>query len=43
MAMSAVKFSVKLSPTNMRFVNSSRLKFFPDFQKTEELRGDLQK
>ena len=41
---SAVKFSVKLSPTNMLFVNSSRLNFFPDFQNTEEhSRGDLQK
>ena len=43
MASSAVKFSVKLSPTNMGFANSSRLKFSPDFQYTKELsRGDLQ-
>ena len=33
--MSAVKFSVKLSPTSIGFVNYSRLKFSPDFQKTE--------
>ena len=44
MATFAVKFSVKLLPTDMGFVNSSRLKFSPDFQNTEELsRGDLQK
>ena len=43
MGTSALKFSVKLSPTNMGFVNYSRLKFSPDFQNTEELsRGDLQ-
>ena len=43
-AMPAVKFSVNVLPTNMGFVNSSRLKFSPDFQNTEELsRGVLQK
>ena len=31
---SAVKFSVKLLPANMGFVNYSRRKFFPDFQNT---------
>ena len=42
--MSAVKFSVKLLPTNMSFVNYSGLKFSPDFQNTVELsRGVLQK
>ena len=41
--MSALKFLLKLLPTNMGFVNYSRLKFSPDFQNTEELsRGDLQ-
>ena len=40
----AVKFSVKLSPTNMGFVNYSGLTFSPDFQNTEELsRSVLQK
>ena len=42
--MSAVKFSVKLLPTNMGFVNYSGLKFSSDFQNTVELsRGVLQK
>ena len=27
----SMKFSVKLQPTNMEFVNPSRLKFSPDF------------
>ena len=32
-----------LYPTNMGFVNYSRLKFSPDFQNTEELsKSDLQ-
>ena len=40
----AVKFSVKLPPTNMGFVNYSGLTFSPDFQNTEELsEGVLQK
>ena len=39
-----VKFSVKLSTTDMGFVNYSGLKLCPDFQNTEELsRGVLQK
>ena len=43
-ATSAVKFSLKLLPTNMGFVNYSVLKFSPDFQNTEEVsRGVLQK
>ena len=33
--MFAVKFSVKLWPTNMGFINYSRLKFSPDFQNKE--------
>ena len=33
----AVKFLVKLSSANMRFVNCLGLKFPPDFQNTEEL------
>ena len=37
MAMSAVKFSIKLSPTNMGFVNSTKLKFSLDFQSFLEL------
>ena len=37
MATSTVKFSVKLKPTNMEFVEPSRLKFTPDFQNTEEM------
>ena len=42
--MSALKFSVKLLPANMWFVNYSGLKFSPDFQNTEKLsRGVLQK
>ena len=32
---SALKFSVKLLPVNMEFVNYSRLKFSPEFQNTE--------
>ena len=41
---SALKFSVKLLPANIGFVNYSGLKFFPDFQSTEKLsRGVLQK
>ena len=28
-----MKFTVKLQPTNMEFVNPSRLKFLPDFPK----------
>ena len=32
-----MKFSVKLLPANMWFVNYSRLKFSPDFQNTEKL------
>ena len=35
--MSALKFSVKLLPANMWFVNYSGLKFSPDFQNTEKL------
>ena len=39
-----MKFSVKLSSANMRFVNCFGLKFSPDFQNTEELsRGVPQK
>ena len=38
---SAVKFSLKLSPRNMGFVNYFGLKFFPDFQNTEELSGGV--
>ena len=38
-----MKFTVKLQPTNMEFVNPSRLKFSADFQNTEELsRSGLQ-
>ena len=41
---SALKFSVKLSSTNMGFVNYSSLTLSPDFQNTERLsRGVLQK
>ena len=41
--MSTAKFLVKLYPTNMGFINSSRLNFSPDFQNREEVsRGDLQ-
>ena len=44
MATCAVKFSVKLSPTNLGFVNYSGLKFSRDFQNIEQLsRGVLQK
>ena len=40
----ALKFSVKLSSTNMGFVNYSSLTLSPDFQNTERLsRGVLQK
>ena len=40
---STVKFLVKLQPAKMGFVNSSRLKFSPDFLNLEKLsRGDLQ-
>ena len=40
----ALKFSVKLSSTNIGFVNYSSLKFSPDFQNTEKRsRGVLQK
>ena len=42
LAKSAVKFSVKLSPTNMGFVNYSGLTFSPDFQKAEELSRSVQ-
>ena len=42
--MFALKFSVKLFPANMWFVNYSRLKFSSDFQNIEMLsRGVLQK
>ena len=42
--MSALKFSVKLLPANMWFVNYPGLKLSPDFQNTEKLsRGVLQK
>ena len=41
---SALKFSVKLSSTNMGFVNYSSLTLSPDFQNTERLsKGVLQK
>ena len=41
---SALKFSVKLLPASMWFLNSSGLKFSPDFQNTEKLSiGVLQK
>ena len=36
-ATSTLKFSLKLQPANMGFINSSRLKFSPDFQNTEEV------
>ena len=39
--MSAVKFSVKLLPANMGFVNYSGLKFSPDFQKTQKQAGTV--
>ena len=42
MGTSALKFSVKLLPANMWFVNYSGLKYSPDFQKTEA-RGVLLK
>ena len=39
-----MKFSVKLSSANMRFVNCFGLKFSPDFDNTEELsRGSFTK
>ena len=42
MGTSALKFSVKLLPTNMGFVNYSGLKFSSDIQGTEKLyRGVL--
>ena len=44
MGTSALKFSVKLLPPGMWFVDYSGLKFSPGFQNTEKLsRGVLQK